>query len=111
MGEREGRLWILLSTFPDRASALAAARTLVREDLAACAQVGADLVSIYRWEGALQEEAEVALALKIRDDRYDACVARLAALHPHAVPQLLGWPADRVGEAYSRWVWGEAIEE
>ncbi len=111
MGSHDGRLWIVLTTFPARAAALAAARALVREELAACAQVGADLVSVYRWEGAVQEENEVALALKVRDDRYDACVTRLAALHPYAAPQILGWPAARVAEAYGRWAWEEGGEE
>ena len=108
MGAHDGGLWVLATTFPDRAAALAAARQLVAERLAVCAQVGADLVSIYRWRGELQEEAEVAVALKVRAESYEACAGRLAALHPYEVPQILGWPADRVGDAYGRWAEEEA---
>jgi len=55
-------------------------------------------------------EREVALVLKVRDDRYDACAARLAALHPYEAPELLGWPAGRVGAGYGRWAFGEEGE-
>lgn len=107
MGEHDGRLWVVATTLPSRESALDVARALVGESLAVCAQAGAGLVSVYRWRGALQEETEVALTLKVREDRREACLARLAQLHPYEVPELLAWPAARVGEAYGRWAWEE----
>lgn len=96
-------LWVLTTTFPERAAARAAARQLVAAELAVCAQVGADLIAIYRWRGEVREEAEVALTLKVRDSRYAACAARLRELHPYAVPQLTGWPVARIAADYARW--------
>jgi len=107
MGRRDGRLWVLATTFPERARAEAAARQLVAERLAVCAQVGADLLSCYRWRGELQAAAEVAVTLKVRESDYEACASRLAALHPYETPQIIGWPAARVAEAYGRWAWEE----
>ena len=103
----DGRLWIVTTTFPSRAQALEAARLLVREELVACAQVGEGLVSIYSWAGALKEEAETALALKVASDRLEPCLARLTERHPYQTPQVLAWPAQRVGEAYGRWACGQ----
>ena len=58
--ERHGLL-MLATTFPDRAGAETVARKLVAAGLAVCAQVGADLVSFYRWQGEVRRDTEVAL--------------------------------------------------
>lgn len=106
-GEYDGRLWMVTTTFPSRDEALAVARRLAGEGLAACAQVGAQLASVYVWGGALVEETETALALKVADAQLEPCLARLAELHPYEVPQLLAFRAGRVAAPYGRWVCGE----
>jgi periplasmic divalent cation tolerance protein len=103
MASPDDGLWVLATTLPDRAAAAAVARALVTEGLAACAQVGADLLSFYRWEGAVRGDPEVALVLKVTGARYAACAARLRQLHPYTVPQVVGWRAERVDPDYARW--------
>ena len=46
-------LRVVVTTFPDRESAEKAAGLMVDAGLAVCAQVGADLVSFYRWDGTV----------------------------------------------------------
>ncbi len=105
MSRYDGRLLVLVTTLPDREAAASVAAALVREGLAACAQVGPDLVSWYEWEGEVTSAPEVRLLLKVTEELYEACARRLAALHPYEVPQVTAWRADRVGEAYGRWAW------
>ena len=107
MGSHDGRLWVVTTTFAGRDQAETIVTGLVEEGLAACAQVGGDLTSFYRWRGRTEFAQEAGVVLKVRDDRLDACLARLAELHPYEVPQITAWPAARVGEAYGRWAWGE----
>ncbi|MFO7652619.1 MAG: divalent-cation tolerance protein CutA [Candidatus Krumholzibacteriia bacterium] len=104
--DRSGRLLVCTTTLPQRAAAEHIAEALVREDLAACAQVGADLVSFYRWEGEVQRDQEVQLTLKVATDRWEACARRLVELHPHDVPQVVAWWADRVERRYLLWAEG-----
>jgi len=106
-GPGEDGLWVLVTTLPSREAALALARRVVTAGLAVCAQTGADLVSVYAWQGVVREEGEVALALKVRGDRLEEALARVAEWHPYEVPQLLAWRAERVGEAYARWARGQ----
>ncbi len=103
----ERTVWVIATTLPTREGAEVIARELVTADLAACAQVGADLRSCYRWQGRVVQESEVALLLKVRKDRYAACAERLLALHPYETPQLLGWPAAHAAPGYLAWVYGE----
>ena len=103
----DGGLWIVTTAFPHRDDAEKAAGLLVDAGLAVCAQVGADLVSFFRWEGAVQRAAEVALVLKVLPDRYELCVGELKLQHPYDVPQIVSWPAGRVDAAYLAWARGK----
>ena len=56
----------VLVTCPDRAVAESLARTLLQERLAACANIGAGISSLYWWKGVIEAAEEVPLLLKTR---------------------------------------------
>ncbi|KFZ38968.1 cation tolerance protein CutA [Shewanella mangrovi] len=95
---------LVFSSFPDRETALAVADTLVRENLAACVQVSAPMTSIYRWQGEICHETEVAMQLKCSASVYQALAQRLVALHPYDVPELLAVTATAGFPAYLDWI-------
>ena len=95
---------VALSTTPDRATALAVARSLVSERLAACVNLVPRITSVYRWEGAVEEDDEVLLVIKTRDDRIAPLRERVLALHPHDVPEVLALPSAGGSEPYLEWV-------
>jgi periplasmic divalent cation tolerance protein len=97
-------LRIVLTTAPDAACGERIARALVDERLAACVNVVPGMRSIYRWEGAVQEEAEVLLVAKTRADRVAELEARVRALHPYEVPEVIALPVEAGSAAYVRWV-------
>jgi periplasmic divalent cation tolerance protein len=99
-------LMILATTFPDRATAERITGLLVDGGLAVCGQVGADLVSFYRWEGELGRTAEVGAVLKVLPDRFDLCVGELKLQHPYDIPQIIAWPAGFVSREYLAWAQG-----
>jgi periplasmic divalent cation tolerance protein len=103
----ERRIHIVVTTLPARPEAEKAARLLVAESLAVCAQVGIGIRSWYRYRGEIEDSPEVTLTLKVRADRLDACIGRLQALHPYEVPQILAWPATYVDPGYLAWAYGE----
>ncbi len=81
-----------------------ATRTLVEERLVACGQHVAPVRSVYRWEGAVQDELEARVALHTRAALVDAVVARVVELHPYDVPCVLALPVLAGNPAYLRWV-------
>lgn len=101
------RLHLVITAVDDPERAATMARQLVSEDLVACAQVGSPVRSFYRWQGVLEEAAEVPLVLKVRHDRVQDCLAWLTAHHPYDNPELASWPADGVADAYLAWAYGE----
>ncbi len=81
-------LRICISTAPPhRAADLA--RSLVEEGLAACVNLVPGVRSIYRWKGAVQDDPESLLVIKAPAEALSRLAARLEALHPSDVPELL----------------------
>jgi periplasmic divalent cation tolerance protein len=74
------------------------ARALVDERLAACVNVVPGVVSVYRWQGAVERDGEWLLLIKTSSGRLEALRERLVALHPYQLPELIalriedGWP-------------------
>lgn len=89
---------------PDRATASTIANALVTERLAACVSRIANMESTYRWEGALVTGNEELLLIKTSAARFEALQARLLALHPYEVPELIAVPVSASHAAYAAWV-------
>ena len=95
---------LCLTTCPDPATARRIADALVEEGLAACVNVLGPVESVYRWQGAIERAGEVQLLIKTTGARFDALQARLAALHPYDVPELLAFRAERGAPDYLAWI-------
>ena len=98
---------VVLVTTPTPERAAELARALVEERLAACGNVVPGLRSIYRWEGKLEDEAEALLVLKTTQARFEALKARVLALHPYAVPEVLALPVVAGSAPYLAWIAAE----
>lgn len=98
---------VCFSTCPDAASADRIATALVEERLAACVNVLPGVRSTYRWEGAVQRDDEVLLIIKTTTDRLDTLRARLSALHPYELPELVAVEAVGGSPAYLDWITSE----
>jgi len=97
---------VVLVSGPDIETLAALARTLVEERLIACANLVDGVRSIFRWQGAVEDEREALAILKTTADRLEALSARVAELHPYEVPELLALPVVEGAEAYLEWVAG-----
>ncbi len=94
-------VWV---TAPDAEQGAALARALVEERLAACVNLLPSIRSVYRWEGRVQDDAEVLLVIKTRADRLASLTTRVGELHPYDLPEVLALPAVGGSSAYLRWV-------
>lgn len=97
----------VLVTCPSRASAETIARVVVQERLAACANIGAGINSIYRWKGAIEESDEIPLFLKTRADLFERLAARVKEMHDYDIPCIIATELTAVDPSYAKWLEGE----
>ena len=100
-------LTLLYMTCGDRGEAKAIARTLVNERLVACANILGKMTSIYQWQGALEEQEEVAVLLKTRRDLTDAVTERIKSLHSYDLPCVISLPIQGGYPDFLSWLQGE----
>lgn len=101
---------IVLSTVARQEDAERIARALVERRLAACVNVVPGLVSVYRWKGAIEREAEQLLVIKTRLDRFQALSEAIVALHPYAVPEIVALSLAAGHPPYLAWL-DESVAE
>jgi periplasmic divalent cation tolerance protein len=97
-------VFILLSNFPGAETARKAVRLLVEERLIACGNLISGVESIYEWKGEMETTHEVMVVAKTTATRADEAMARLRALHPYEVPEVLLLPVTTGWPAYLEWV-------
>ena len=89
-----------------RADADRLARVVVEQRLAACAHIEA-IDSVYRWNGAVQQEPEFRLLFKTTPERSAPLQAALREHHPYELPAIVCLPAQASIE-FAAWVAAES---
>ena len=80
-------------------------RALVEEKLAACVNIlPIKIKSIYRWEGDIKENGEVAMFVKTKDELADKVIDRVKELHSYEVPCIVSLPITKGNPDYLRWI-------
>lgn len=100
---------LLLSTAPSQEEGERLARALVDERLAACVSVVPGARSFYRWQGAVQSDAEVLLLIKSTEAASSELGRRLRELHSYDVPELLCIQVDGGDSNYLAWLAAEVV--
>jgi periplasmic divalent cation tolerance protein len=80
------------------------ATALLEERLAACVNILAPCRSVYRWQGRVESTVEIPLLIKTSAQVYPALQARIAALHPYQVPEIVACEISQGLPAYLTWV-------
>ena len=80
------------------------AAALVEQRLAACVQIVDPITSVYRWQGTVENEAEVLLLIKSTQDLIPRISELLDRLHPYDVPELIATPIAGGSAAYLSWL-------
>jgi periplasmic divalent cation tolerance protein len=98
---------LLYCPCPDLDTARRLGSRIVEARLAACANVLPGMVSVYHWQGAVEEASEAVLLLKTAAARAEAAMRALLAEHPYETPGVLVLPVAQVSSGYLAWLVGE----
>ena len=95
---------IVITNAPGRDVALRIAHALVERKLAACVNVLAECISVYRWKDQLETATEVPLLIKTRAAIYNEVEAAIRSLHPYELPEIIAVPIGHGLPDYLEWV-------
>lgn len=104
MPEPEPPVRLVLTTTANPEEAARLGRTLVEEQLAACATLIPAVQSIYRWKGEIESSDETLLLLKTDPDQLAALEARLHELHSYETPEFVVLKVDAASQPYLDWL-------
>lgn len=100
----KNNIWVLYSTYANRAEALSAATALLEGRLIACANVYDNITSVYRWQGDMQQEQEAAMIAKTSKDKVPAAIECIKGMHSYQLPCITAYPAGDGFPPFLQWV-------
>jgi periplasmic divalent cation tolerance protein len=95
---------LVITHLPDAETARVLAIKLVEQRVAACVNILAPCLSIYRWEGKVEDAEEVPLLIKTSAPRYAALEEAIRAYHPYELPEIVAVRIDRGLPDYLLWL-------
>ncbi len=96
----------VFTTLHEAGAARALARSAVEARLAACVHIE-EIRSVFRWDGAMQEEPEFRLLFKTSDAAYDRLAAHILENHPYDEPALWAVTMERGSQSFFDWIASE----
>jgi periplasmic divalent cation tolerance protein len=95
---------LVFCTFPDAATARQIGTSLVEKQLAACVNLLPGVESVYRWQGQVENAAEVLGVFKTTTAALADFETALCALHPYEVPEMVALEPAAVAAPYLQWL-------
>lgn len=95
---------LVFTTFAAEEDAARVVRTLVEERLIACGNLLPQARSLYRWQGAVEDQREVVAILKTRKQDWAALQSRLHELHPYETPECVAVRIAAGAPKYLAWL-------
>jgi periplasmic divalent cation tolerance protein len=101
------RVVFVYTTYPAVVEAEQAGRALLEGELAACVNILPGMISLYRWQGAVERGDEAVMIIKTRASLAEAVCAAVKKMHSYATPAILVIPIESVDQTYLDWILAE----
>ena len=95
---------VVFITAPDMETAAGIARALVGEMLAGCVNIIPGVRSVYSWQGKIEDEEEVLLIVKTKEELFGKLSGRVKELHPYQTPEIIALPIIEGSPEYISWL-------
>jgi len=94
----------VLTTCPDLPTAHTIAEGLLELNLAACVNLLPNMVSLYKWQGKIEQSMEVQLFIKTNEINFAKLESYICQHHPYDVPEIIALDIQQGHGAYLNWL-------
>lgn len=98
---------LIYVTTSDEKEATNIGEIVVKERLAACANIISDMSSIYWWEGNLEKDNESILILKTINGNVDKIINKIKEIHSYDNSCIITLPVSNTTDSYLKWIKSE----
>ncbi len=98
------------TTVETRQDAENLAQIVLERRLAACVQISS-CISMYHWQGTVEQTGELKLVMKSFADLYPQLEQLILEHHPYDTPEILALPIQFAGSGYLDWMIAELKQE
>ncbi len=98
------------SMFPSQEVALPVIRHVIERRYAACANIISGVRSLYWWDGAVQDEAEIAVVFKTNEVNWPTLQKAIREMHPYKVPCIVALPIKDGYAPFLKWIDEQTLE-
>jgi periplasmic divalent cation tolerance protein len=98
------RAVFVYTTFPSVVEAEKAGRVLVEARLAACVNILPGMISVYRWQSAIERADETVMIVKTRASLAGAVQECIKECHPYDTPAMAVLPVESMEHRYLAWL-------
>ena len=95
---------IALTTAGSEEEAQKIARHLVENRMAACVNIVPQILSVYRWQGKVEEAREWLLLIKTTADAFEKVSEAIAECHSYELPECVCLSIEDGSPTYLQWI-------
>ena len=95
---------IVLTTTGSEEEARKIAKHLVEHRLAACVNIVSRVISVYRWQGKLEEADEWLLMVKTTEKAFPSVCQAIKKQHSYELPECICVNVEEGSSTYMQWI-------
>lgn len=95
---------VVFCTVPDENVAEKIAHEVVKRKLAACCNIVPGLRSIYVWKDEIQDDKEMLLLIKTKENVFPELQNAITEIHPYSIPEIISLSIEKGSKNYLNWV-------
>ncbi len=95
---------LIFTNFPDKKGAIALAKKLIDDRLAACVNILATCTSVYRWQDKIETTDETPVLIKTQRQNYNQVEQIITMMHPYELPEIIVVPVSGGLPTYLQWI-------
>ncbi|WP_016956323.1 divalent-cation tolerance protein CutA [Catenovulum agarivorans] len=88
----------------DKDEAQKIAKVLLEQNLAACCQITENLLSIYKWQGKVEQANECMLVIKSVRSCFEQISQQVKRIHSYQVAEIIALEIQEIEPAYEQWL-------